>query len=200
MTTYQAGDGEELLAQPGHRPHPPGMTRSPQVSGGTRHAGQASHEQPPRGRLARLFEAADRRHVPLRTILVTVAVLVATYLAGKLIYRLRDIALLMLVAGFVAMLLNPVVAKVQRRVPRRGLAVTIVTLWAALVFISLAAVFGVPLVNGITHLAHRLPGYVASAQHGNGWIGHLVARIGRFMIRTACKSAVLGCSPHRSRR
>ena len=28
-----------------------------------------SYEQPPRGRLARLFEAADRRHVPLRTIL-----------------------------------------------------------------------------------------------------------------------------------
>ena len=33
-----------------------------------------------------------------------------------------------------------------------------------------------PLVNGITHLADRLPGYVASAQHGNGWIGHLVAK------------------------
>ena len=101
---------------------------------------------------------------------------VATYLVGKPIYRLRDIVLLMLVAGFAAMLLNPVVAKVQRRVPRRGLAVTIVTLCAALVFISLAAAFGVPLVNGITHLAHRMPGYVASAQHGNGWIGHLVAR------------------------
>ena len=135
-----------------------------------------SDEQPPRGRLARLFEAADRRHVPLRTILVTVAVVVATYLAGKLIYRLRDIVLLMLVAGFTAMLLNPVVAKVQRRVPRRGLAVTIVTLWAALVFIGLAAAFGVPLVNGITHLADRMPGYIASAQHGRGWIGHLVAR------------------------
>ena len=36
-----------------------------------------SYEQPPRGRLARLFEAADRRHVPLRTILVTVGVVVA---------------------------------------------------------------------------------------------------------------------------
>src|SRR6185437_9469652 len=147
--------GDKLLAQPGHRPHLPGKTSSAQVFGGTRPAGQVSHEQPPRGRLARLFEAADRRHVPLRTILVTVAVVVATYLAGKLIYRLRDIVLLMLVAGFVAMLLNPVVAKVQRRVPRRGLAVTIVTLWAALVFISLAAVFGVPLVNGITHLVAR---------------------------------------------
>ena len=135
-----------------------------------------SCEQPPRGRLARLFEAADRRHVPLRTILVTVGVVVATYLAGKLMYLLRDIVLLMLVAGFVAMLLNPAVAQVQRRVPRRGLAVTIVTLWAALVFIGLAVAFGYPLVNGITHLADRLPSYIASAQHGRGWIGHLVAR------------------------
>src|SRR5271165_3621770 len=139
-------------------------------------AGQVSYEQAPRGRLARLSDAADRRHVPLRTILVTVGVIVATYLAGKLLYLLRDIVLLMLVAGFVAMLLNPAVAKVQRRVPRRGLAVMIITLWAALVFIGLAAAFGVPLVNGVTHLADRLPGYVASAQHGSGWIGHLVAR------------------------
>ena len=49
-----------------------------------------SYEQPPRGRLARLFEAADRRHVPLRTILVTVGVAVATYLVGKLMYLLRE--------------------------------------------------------------------------------------------------------------
>jgi predicted PurR-regulated permease PerM len=54
--------------------------------------------------------------------------------------------------------------------------VTIVTLWAALAFAGLAAAFGVPLVNGITHLADRLPGYIASAEHGHGWIGHLVAR------------------------
>jgi predicted PurR-regulated permease PerM len=135
-----------------------------------------SYEQPPRGRLARLFEAAGRRHVPLRTILVTAAVVVATYLAGKLLYLLRDTVLLMLVAGFAAILLNPAVAKVQRRIPRRGPAVTIVTLWSVLVFIGLAAMFGVPLVNGVTHLAGRLPGYIASVQHGTGWIGHLVAR------------------------
>ena len=120
-----------------------------------------SDEQPPRGRLARLFEAADRRHVPLRTILVTVAVVITAYLAGKLMYLLRDVVLLMLVAGFVAMLLNPAVARVQRRIPRRGLAVMIVTLWAVLVFIALAAAFGVPLVNGITHLAGRMPSFTA---------------------------------------
>ena len=66
----------------------------------TGYAGQRDDEQPPRGRLGRLFEAADRRRVPLRTILVTVGVVVATYLAGKLLYLLRDIVLLMLVAGF----------------------------------------------------------------------------------------------------
>ena len=135
-------------------------------------------DQPPqpRGRLARLFQVADRRGVPLRTIVVTVAVVAATYLAGKLIYRLRDIVLLFVVAGFVALLLNPLVILLQRRIPRRGYAVAIVTLGALVVFAVLAYSFGNPLVNGITNLADRLPGYVASAQHGRGWIGHIATK------------------------
>ena len=132
---------------------------------------------PPQGRFVRLLQAAQRRHVPLLTILVTVAVVAATYLAGKLIYRIRDILLLILVAGFVALLLNPIVNLLQRRLfPRRGVAVSIVTLLALLVLIGLAWVFGSPLVNGTTHLADQLPTYVANAQHGTGWIGHLVTR------------------------
>jgi len=134
-------------------------------------------EPPPRSRFERLLRAADRRHVPLLTILVTVGVVAATYLAGKLIYRIKDIILLIVVAGFIALLLNPIVVLVQRRLfPRRGLAVAIVTLLATLVFIGLAVAFGYPLVNGITHLANALPNYVANAQHGRGWIGHLVTR------------------------
>jgi len=131
---------------------------------------------PPRGRLARLLAAADRDHVPLRTILVTVAIVAVTYLAGKLIYRLRDIVLLIIVAGFVALLLNPLVVLLQRRIPRRGYAVTIVTLFALVIFAVLAYSFGNPLVNGITDLANKLPGYVANAQHGTGWIGHLATK------------------------
>jgi predicted PurR-regulated permease PerM len=124
-----------------------------------------------------VLRAAERRHVPLLTILVTVGVVAATYLAGKLIYRLKDILLLIVVAGFIALLLNPIVVLVQRHlVPRRGAAVAIVTLLATLVFIGLAVAFGYPLVNGITHLADALPGYIANAQHGRGWIGHLVTR------------------------
>lgn len=123
--------------------------------------------------MARLFKYADARRVPLRTILVTVAVVAATYLAGQLLYRLRTIVLLIVVAGFVALLLNPIVVLLQRRIPRRGLAVTIVTLGALVVFAVVAYEFGNPLVNGITDLAGKLPGYVTSAEQGTGWIGHL---------------------------
>ena len=131
---------------------------------------------PPPGRLARLWRYADLRHVPLRTIVVTVAVVAATYLAGQLIYRLRTIVLLIIVAGFVALLLNPIVVLLQRWIPRRGWAVAVVTLAALVVLAVLAYAFGNPLVNGITSLAGRLPGYVASAEHGTGWIGHLATK------------------------
>jgi predicted PurR-regulated permease PerM len=128
-------------------------------------------------RLSRLWRAADVRHIPLRTIVATVAVVAATYLAGKLIYRLRDVVLLVVVAGFVAILLNPLVVLLQKHVfPRRGLAVTVVALWTLVVFVGLAFAFGDPLVNGITHLADRLPSYVTSAETGKGWLGRLVRK------------------------
>jgi len=134
-------------------------------------------QPPPQGRLTRLWAYADARHVPLRTIVVTVAVVAATYLAGKLIYRLRDIVLLFAVAGFLALLLNPIVVVLEKKLSlRRGLAVTIVSLLAVLAFFALALVFGYPLVGAITHLADRLPGYVASAESGKGWIGHIARK------------------------
>ena len=128
-------------------------------------------------RLGRLWQASESRGIPLRTILVTAAVLVAVFLAGKLVYRLRNVILLVVVAGFVAVILNPLVVALQRwRIRRRGLAVAIVTLWAVLVFAGLAVAFGYPLTNGINHLSQRLPSYVDAAEHGKGWIGHLARR------------------------
>ena len=134
-------------------------------------------QRPAAYRIARLWQAADRTGVPLRTIIVAVLVVAFFYLSGTLIYRLRDVVLLMLVAGFVALILNPLVLVLQRYVvKRRGYAVAIVTLLALLVFLGLAVAFGYPLVNAITHLADRLPSYVKSAQSGKGWIGHLVRK------------------------
>ncbi len=132
---------------------------------------------PPRTRRARLWAAAESQGIPLRTILVAVGVVAATYFAGKLIYRLRDVLLLVIIAGFIALILNPLVVAVQRwGIRRRGWAVAVVTLWGLLVFAGLAVAFGYPLANGITHLADALPGYVSAAEHGRGWIGHLARR------------------------
>jgi len=115
--------------------------------------------------------------VPLRTIIAAATVVVVFYLAGKVIYRLRDVILIMVMAGFLAALLNPLVVLVQRRaIKRRGWAVTAVAVWGLIVFLGLAIAFGYPLANGITHLAHDLPSYVSAAEHGKGWIGHLVRR------------------------
>jgi predicted PurR-regulated permease PerM len=129
---------------------------------------------PPRTRRERLWRSADSRGIPLRAIIATVGVVVVAYMAGKLLFRLRDVLLLMAVSGFVALLLNPLVVYLQRwKVPRRGFAVAIVTFWAVLVFAGLAVAFGYPLVNAVTHLADRLPFYVDQAQHGKGWINQL---------------------------
>ncbi len=154
------------------------------MPGGADHAGQGTPAEvsadattAARTRRARLEMAAAARGIPLAAIITAVAVVALAYLAGKLLYRLRDVILLMVVGGFIALILNPLVVYLQRwRIRRRGWAVAVVTIWAALVFAGLAVAFGYPLAHGLTHLSQRLPAYVQDAEHGRGWIGHLVRR------------------------
>ena len=168
---------------------PAGEGRSAQVPGEsatTEHA-----------RRVRLRAAAAARGVPLPAILVTVAVVVLTYLAGKLAYRLRDIILMIVAAGFFTLILNPLVVMLQRwRIRRRGWAVAVVAIWTVLVFGGLLAAFGYPLAHGLAHFSHQLPSYVQSAEHGRGWIGQLVRRfhLEAWVARNAPKLQSLGAS------
>ena len=118
--------------------------------------------------------AAAARGVPLPTILATVAVVVGVYLLGKLAYIIRDTLLLIVIAGFLALVLNPFVLLLQRHLRRRGLAVAVVVAIATIAFLGLVAAFGHPLSDGVARLAHRLPSYVADAEHGRGAIGRIV--------------------------
>jgi predicted PurR-regulated permease PerM len=132
---------------------------------------------PPVTRRGRLWEWADERRVPLMTILITMAVIVLVYLAARVVYKLREVILLIVVAGFIALLLNPLVGLLRRvGIKHRGSAVAIVTVFAVLAFSGLAYAFGYPLVNGLTHLIQKLPDYVNKAEHGRGWIGSLVRK------------------------
>ena len=145
-------------------------------------------------RRARLWSAAEVRGVPLRAILATIAAVVLAYLAGKVIYRLREVILLLIISGFIALLLNPLVLALQRLVRRRGIAVAIVTLLAVLAFAGLALAFGYPLVNGMTHLADSLPTYISKAEHGQGWVGRLVTKyhVQAWVIKNAPRLAGYG--------
>ena len=126
-------------------------------------------------RRSRILERADATNVPLRTILVSVMTVAGVYVAAMLLYRLRYLLMLMLVGGFLALILNPLVAILQRwKIHRRGVAVAIVGVLSFLMFILLAVAFGYPLINSLTHLANALPSYVKNAQGGKGWIGHLM--------------------------
>jgi len=121
--------------------------------------------------------SVDWSRVPFATIFVTVGTVVAVYVAGKLLYQLREIVLIMLMGGFIALLVNPLVLVLQRRgIRRRGAAVGLVTAVTILIFGGLAFLFGTPLVKGVTNFANSLPHYVEQAQRGHGWIGHLVQR------------------------
>jgi predicted PurR-regulated permease PerM len=134
-------------------------------------------EDPNETRRARIILRAKLNDVPLLTIITAVMVVVAVYFTGKILYRLRDILLLMLVGGFLALILNPLVDGLERwKIRRRGYAVAIVALGLVVVFSLLAFAFGDPLVNGLTHLANRLPSYVEHAQHGKGLLGKLLRK------------------------
>ena len=136
---------------------------------GKRNRGQLGY------RLGRLWSAAEMRRVPLRTIIVAIICVGGFFLAAKLVYQLRTVALLLLVAGFLALILNPVVRAAERYVVRRrGLAVAVVAFLVLVAFLGLSVAFGYPLVNGITHLANDLPSYVTNAEHGKYWYGKLV--------------------------
>jgi predicted PurR-regulated permease PerM len=146
-------------------------------------------------RLARLWSAADMHRIPLMTIIVAILAVAFFYLAGKLIYRLRDILLLLLVAGFLAMILNPVVLVMQKYVvKRRGFAVSLVGVLLVVVFLGLSVAFGYPLVTSITHLANNLPTYVANAEHGKDWYGRLISHyhVQQWVQQNASKLVTFG--------
>jgi predicted PurR-regulated permease PerM len=135
---------------------------------------EEEEEEVPETRRRRFVRIADGNQVPVLTILFAVFTVAAVYLSGQVIYHLRDLLMLGLIGGFIALILNPVVVSLQHwRIKRRGGAVAVVTFVALLIFLGLAVLFGYPLINGITHFASALPGYVRRAQHGQGWIGHL---------------------------
>jgi hypothetical protein len=56
------------------------------------HGGLMEKHRRPASRAERFWAGANAKGIPLQAIVATVAAVAATYLAGKLLYRLRDVA------------------------------------------------------------------------------------------------------------
>ncbi len=137
-------------------------------------SGSPGAQGPRRGRL---FKAFTDRGVPLRTILTVDAVVILTWVAYRLVGRLREVILWILIAAFVALVLNPAVVFLQRHRLRRAPAIGLVFLAAIVVFAGLLGLFGYPLVNSLTHFAEQLPTMVKQLEKGHGRLAHTLQRL-----------------------
>ncbi|WP_433558710.1 AI-2E family transporter [Pseudonocardia xinjiangensis] len=120
-----------------------------------------------------------RSRVPVRTILTTIGLLLATGVAVLLVMRVERVLIWMVVALFFAVALYPVVDWVQRHVTRgrRSLATLLVFVLVLVVLGGLLAVFAVPLAQEGTQVAGQLPPLIADARAGRGPVGDLLTRV-----------------------
>ena len=138
-----------------------------------------SHEDagPDAPRRDRLFAAFANKGVPLRTILTVDAVVIVTWVLFRLIGRLRDVILWILIAAFISLVLNPAVVALQRWRLKRVAAVALVFVVAVLAFTGLLVLFGYPLINSLTHFAEQLPHMISDLKKGHGTLAHLLDRV-----------------------
>jgi predicted PurR-regulated permease PerM len=126
-----------------------------------------------------LFAPPARERVPVRTILATIGLVLATLLAIYVLLQIRQVLTWIVVGVFFAVALYPVVGWVQRRVlggKRRALATFLVFLLVFILLSALIAAFAVPLVNEGSKLAGQLPQQIEDARSGRGPIGDLLQR------------------------
>jgi len=119
----------------------------------------------------------ERRPVPVRAIIVTIALVLATVVSLYLIVILARIESLLIVAAFFAVVFTPPVDFVSRRLHLgRGLSTTLVFLVAMGVFAALLYAFIRPLVDQGQAFSDNFPTYLTDAREGRGPLGDLVKR------------------------
>lgn len=116
--------------------------------------------------------------VPWRTIVGVVGVVLSTYLLVSLVLATVRIVAWVVVAGFFAIVLAPVVTRVQARVgDRRTVATGIVVFSTLFALIGVLALFITPVRTQLVNIITDLPGTVHDAAKGKGPVGNLVKKL-----------------------
>lgn len=120
---------------------------------------------------------ATRTPVPVRTILASIGLVLASLASILVLRQLGHIIAWLVVAAFFAIILDPAVSFLERRVGmRRAVASILVFLVAFALVAGMIYMFVRPLVSQAQEFADNFPAYVDDAQAGKGPVGHLVKR------------------------
>jgi predicted PurR-regulated permease PerM len=127
---------------------------------------------------SRLSGSADRRGIPLATIVAAAAVTIGLLdlniglLVG--LWVLRKIVLYAVVAFFIALMLTPATRFLKYRGISHGVAVTLVFLSGLVMVGGLVYLFASPLVTSAVHFGHQIPELIRNTRKGRGPLGRLV--------------------------
>ncbi len=116
--------------------------------------------------------------VPWRTIIGAVAVVVATFLLLYLLLAAIRIVTWVAIAGFMAIVLAPLVTRLERRLHgRRNLATGTVVVGTLVVIAGVVALFIMPVRTQLVDIITDLPGTVHDAADGKGPVGNIVHKL-----------------------
>lgn len=141
--------------------------------------------------------AASGERVPVRTIAVTIGMVLATVLTLWLVQQVARTLIWIMIALFFAVAAYPAVGSLERRLHvRRSFATLVVFLGAFLLLAGLIAAFITPLAQQADDLAAAVPNWAADIRAGRGPLGDLAQRfhVDRYLRDN---EAVLGSSVSR---
>ncbi|HEY5386247.1 MAG TPA: AI-2E family transporter [Acidimicrobiales bacterium] len=130
---------------------------------------------------SRFSGSADRRGIPLGTIVVSVATVIllldlnAALILG--LWVLRNIVVYVIIAFFFTLLLTPATRFLRRHGFSHGGATLTVFLVGLLAVIGLVYLFTEPLVTAAVHFSKQVPSLVTEAKKGHGPLGRLLFRL-----------------------
>src|SRR6185436_1727621 len=112
------------------------------------------------------------------TIIASVGVVVVTYALLMLVLAATRIITWVLIAGFMAIVLAPLVSRLDRRLGgRRNIATATVVIGTLVVAFGAIALFVMPVRTQLVDIITDLPGTVHQAADGRGPVGNLVQRL-----------------------
>ncbi len=116
-----------------------------------------------------------RQPVPIKTIVVSVALVLATAAAIEVVIKLRQVLIWVAVAAFFAVVLHPAVNfLVSKARLRRTMATLVVFVLLMGVVAGAGYLFARPIVKQVNDFVNNFSSYVADAKAGRGDVGRLV--------------------------